>query len=376
VQFHFSNMRETGSNFVSNPNHLAHLFGAFLQDEMDLGTRWRMIAGAKAETWTLISPVPEVSPSLRFIFKPEEDMTYWAAATRSITTPSYAQTDMEMRQTQIPPDWYLVGRRPGYQGGAPAAGKFVALVPGNQAVPVEYYTLEAGQRGSKAQSVQWDISAFYSWVEGKLGTTPIDPTLQTVVASKAHPSDSIVPIYAANLSDYESFGGEALVRYVPVEYLRLELSYSLFFIHNAHGWDIPGDAQGRTYQMPKDHDRRTPNHVGRAKLNWDLPFGIELFLNGILSSPFSRGEAFNYYLQKPMSQTQIRSQSIIADPSSMQFQLDFSLHKSLFRDRLSISIWGRNVIADTFVENFNQFGWASFPHQTHRTFGGGLAYQY
>ena len=120
----------------------------------------------------------------------------------------------------------------------------------------------------------------------------------------------------------------------------------------------------------------TPNHVGRAKLNSDLPFGFGLFLHGILSSPFSRGEAFNYYKQLPMSQTQVHSQSIIADPARMQFQLDFSLQKSLLRDRLSVSVWGRNVLADPFVENYNQFGWVSFPHQTHRTFGSGLVYQF
>jgi outer membrane receptor protein involved in Fe transport len=376
VQFEFANIREDGSNFVSNPHNLAYLLGAFLQDEMELGARWRMTVGAKAETWTLISPIPEISPSLRLTFKPGENMTYWAAASRSITTPSYAQTDIEVRQTQIPPDWYLVGKLPGYQGGAPGAGKYVALVPGDEVVPVEFYTLEAGHRGSMTQNVQWDVSTFYSWVKGQLGATPIDSTLQTVVASKAHPPDSIVPVYEANLSDYESYGGEALLRYVPVEFLRLELSYSLFFIHNAKGWKIPGDAMGRTYQMAEDYDRRSPNHVGRAKLFWDLPFGVGLYLNGTLSSPFSRGEAFNYYKQQPMSQTQIHSQSIIADPSGMQFQLDFSLQKSLFRDQLSISVWGRNVLADPFVENYNQFGWVSFPHQTHRTLGGSLVYQF
>ena len=375
VQFEFARLRDDGSDFVSNPHNLVYLFGAFLEDEVALGKRWRLTLGAKAETWTLISNVPEISPSLRLTWKPSEEMTFWGAVSRSITTPSYAQTDIEVRQAQIPPDWYLRSV-PGYTPNSPAAGHFVALVPGTEVTPIEFYSVEAGQRGSVSGNFQWDVSSFYSWVRGQIGATPVDSSLQTIVASKAHAPDSIVPIYESNLADYESFGGETILRYVPTDFLRLEFSYSLFYIRNFVGRSIPGDSTGRRFQPPKDELRRTPNHVGRAKVFCVLPFGIDLYVNGTVSSPFSRGEAFNYYQQVPQSQTLNHDQSIVVDPASMQFQLDFSVQKRLFRDRLSLTVWGRNVLADPFVENYNQFGWVSFPHQTHRTFGGGMAYQF
>ncbi|MDB5105311.1 MAG: TonB-dependent receptor, plug [Fibrobacteres bacterium] len=373
VRFVFEDMREDGSDFVSDPHNLSHLFGAFIQDEMELGSRWRLTFGAKAETWTLISRVPEVSPSLRLTYKPSEEMTFWGAVSRSITTPTYAQWDIEVRQGMIPPEWYLK-QVPGYPGNAPAAGHYVALVPGDDVQPVKFYNLEAGHRGSLSTNLQWDLSGFYGWVRGQLGAG-VDSSLQTVIPSKAHPPDTIMPVYEANLADYESYGGEAILRYLPSRFMRLELSYSLFRIRNFQGRALPGDTTGKTYQVDMETPA-TPEHVGRAKVFCDLPFGFDLFLNGILSSPFSRGEAFNYYEQLPMSQTRLHGQSIVADPPSVQFQLDFSLQKHLFRDRLSLLVWGRNVLADPFVENFNQYGWVSFPHQTHRTFGGGLVYQF
>ena len=58
-----------------------------------------------------------------------------------------------------------------------------------------------------------------------------------------------------------------------------------------------------------------------------------------------------------------------------ELQLDLSLRRDL-GEHLTLSVWGRNILADAHVENYNQFGWVSFPHQVHRTFGAGLLYQY
>ena len=375
VQFEFADMRDNGYAFVSNPHTLAYLFGAFAQDEWRLGDHWSLTFGAKAETWSLISLVPEVSPSLRLAWKPSEEMTWWAAASRSVTTPTFAQWDIEVRQAQIPPDWYL-RQAPGYTGNAPAAGHYVALVPGKEEVPINFYSLEAGHRGSAGDRLQWDVSGFYSWVHGQLGLTPLDSTLQTIVPSRARVGDSIVPLYETNLADYESYGGEAVGCWMPVSFLKLELSYSVFWLWNFQGLPIPDDPKGRLYQQDKDFGRRTPNHVGRARIACDLPFGFDLTLNGLLSSSFSRGEAFNYYEQLPASQTLVHDQSIVVDPPAPEFQLDFTLRKNLMGDRLALLLWGRNVLADPFVEIYNQYGWVGFPHPIHRTFGAGLSYQY
>jgi len=375
VQYAFSGIREEGSIFIAHPDRQEFLLGAFLQDEMTLGKRWILTAGAKAEIWTLIGSEPEISPMLALAYKPSGAWTWWTSVSRSFTTPSYSQSDLEIRQSQIPPEWFL-SLNPEYQGPTPAAGRWVALVPGEDTEPIRYYSLEAGHRGSPTLKVQWDLSASYNWVRGQIGLTPMDPALQTVIPSRAHPPDSIVPLYYSNLEDYESFGGEGVFRFLSGEGFRLELSYSMFYIHGFEGRKIPGDALQRTYKGPRDHDNRTPNHVGRAKIAYELTRGLRLGLNGLVSSPFSRGEPFDYVEQLPESQEQIPGGALVADPARPQFQLDVSLHKRIWRDKLAITLWGRNVLADPIVETFNQYGWASYPHQIHRTFGAGLVYQY
>jgi hypothetical protein len=208
-----------------------------------------------------------------------------------------------------------------------------------------------------------------------LEATPVDSSLQTLVPSRAHAPDSIVPVYATNLVDYESMGGEALVRWMPTAFLRLEASYSMFFIREFTGLPIPGDPKGKRFQPASDWDKRTPNHVGRARAYCDLPWDIGLSVNALVSSSFSRGEAFNYYEQLPASRTLAHEQSIIADPPAPEFQLDFSLRRDL-GERLTLVLWGRNVLADAHVEIYNQYGWVGFPHPIHRTFGAGLDYHY
>jgi iron complex outermembrane receptor protein len=375
VEFGFHGMPDAGSIFTHNRDYQAYLAGAFLQDEIALGERLKITLGAKAETWTLVSLVPEISPSVRLAWKPAPDRTWWAAASRSITTPSYAQWDFEARVAQIPPEWYLK-QHPGLPSDVPAAGHWVALLPGNDMHPVDYYSLEAGHRGSHAYTLQWDISTFFNFVRGQVGLTPIDSSLQTLVPSRAHAPDSIVPLFNANLVDFESFGGEAIVRWLPADFLRLELSYSLFYPFDFTGLKIPGDPKGRYYSIPEGSREQTPHHVGRARVYLDLPWDFSLTVNGLVSSPFSRGEAFNYYEQEPASATLFPDQGITVDPPRTQLQLDFSLQKEIWRDRLSATLWGRNILADPFVEIYNQYGWESYPHQVHRTFGGGLVYQF
>lgn len=373
VQYSFRGLKDEGTVFFRDPNYVAFLAGGFVQDEINICDRWRLTCGAKTETWSPQGLAPEILPSLRLAFKPSANMTWWMAASRSITTPGYAQRDMEVRVAELPPAWL-----PGAWIGTPpaGAGKFVALVAGGKVRPVDFYNLEFGHRGSYNRKVQWDVSTFYSWVRNQIGLTPIDPSYQTVVASKAHAPDSLVPIYNANLANYESYGGESFLRYFPVDYLRLELSYAMFFIRNFEGLPIPDDREGRIYQMPEDYQSRTPNHVGRVRILADLPWESEITIMGLVASPFSRGEAFNYATQVPASESLNPAQAIVADPPGMEYQLDISVQKQLLKNRLSVSIWGRNLLADPFVEIYNQYAWVSFPHQVHRTFGGGLIYQY
>lgn len=359
---------ETG--LFEDPDTRAYLLGAFLQDEIALGARWKLTLGAKAETWTLLSPVPEVSPSLRLAYKPSPDHTFWAAASRSITTPSFAHANMEYRVQQVPPPWYFQAR--GMATAPPAAGKWAAIVPGGGVRPIEYYTLEAGNRGMLGSRIQWDASGFYSWSRDHHAVLPFDESLQTVIPSRVAAGDSITPIYNASMYDSESLGGEALARLFPASFLRLELSYALFMRVAFRSLDLPGEDRALEAEDLGADALATPRHVGRFKAYLDLPWEADLALFGIASSPFSRGAKFNYITQRadPIDGLEVGEKK-------PQFQLDAVLQRSFYRDRITASLWGRNLLAsEPFVEYYNQFVWSTYPHQVHWTFGGGLEYRF
>ena len=311
---------------------------------------------------------PEISPSVRLAYHPAPELTFWTAASRSINTPPYTASDVEVRVAQIPPEWFLAENGVPLKG--PALGKFLAIVPNENVKVTDYYTLEAGHRGSHGHRLQWDVSTFYCWVRNQFNISPFDSTLQSVIPSRVHLGDSITPLYGTNLLHEDHFGGESLLRILPADFLSLELSYSLFWVWRAEGLPIPGVVGKRFHPLPED-GLKSPRHVGRTKINIDLPWETSASLNGILSSPFSRGARFNY-----ANQSNDPTGGIIVDPARVQFQLDLLLRKSFFRDRASFSVWGRNLLEKPFVEVHNPYAWTNYPHQIHRTFGTGLEYSF
>lgn len=369
IGYRFTDAGSDRSSMFANPEGSSLLAGFFLQDEMRLGPRWALTVGSKAEFASLSGYEAEVSPSLRLAWRPTPSATWWAAASRSITTPSYIQSDMEFRFVQIPPFWVL--RSQGFTEPPPAAGKWVSLVPSGDVGPVDYYTLELGHRGGLGDRLQWDLSAFHSWVRGVMALTPVDSTFQTAVPSRVFPGDSVVPMFYGNLIDMEHAGGEALLRIQPSGGVRLELSYALFVNYNYRGLPIPRDTAGRTFAAKALDPPETPTHVGRLKAFLDLPWEVEASALGIVSSPFWRGGPFNY-----VSQRTDDNGGVMVDPSRPQVQLDLVLQRTFFRGRLTGTAWGRNLLADPFVEVHNQYGYTGYPRQIHRSFGIGIGYRY
>ncbi|MDB5051176.1 MAG: TonB-dependent receptor, plug [Fibrobacteres bacterium] len=369
IHYQFRDLPPDGPLAIRHMEREDFLFGVFLQDEILMGPKWHLTMGAKAETYTLTGKAPEISPSLRLAYLPSKEMTFWGAASRSITTASYIQSETDFRVSQIPPGWYLK-QDPRFANAAPpAAGKWVTVLSGDDVKPVDYYTLEAGHRGSHGSRIQWDLSAFYKWGLNRVSVTPLDPSLQTVVPSQTHPGDTIVPLYVANLIDREDFGGESLLRLMPTPYFNVELSYALFYTWNYKGLPIPGDPNGATFVQQADDDKRSPKHIGRLKTYLELPWDAAFTANLTVTSPFSRGTPFNYLGQV------WDDNGLVVDAPATEFHLDLVFQKSFFRERCMLSIWGRDLLADPHVEAWDKFTIVAYPHQVHRTFGATLDYQ-
>ncbi|MEM6830844.1 MAG: TonB-dependent receptor, partial [Bacteroidota bacterium] len=84
----------SGFRFTDERN-VESLWGVFIQDQLRFSDVVDLTLGVKAETWNLIDSEPEWSPSLRFSVKPNDKLTLWGAASRSVTTPGYVQTNFE-----------------------------------------------------------------------------------------------------------------------------------------------------------------------------------------------------------------------------------------------------------------------------------------
>ena len=85
-----------------------NLANAFVQDQIALGARTRVTLGLKAES----DPYSGLSwmPSVRFSFKPSEDMLLWAAASRAVRTPTVFDEDVkEVVNTPAGPVDFLDG---------------------------------------------------------------------------------------------------------------------------------------------------------------------------------------------------------------------------------------------------------------------------
>lgn len=349
---------QPGVSFA-NPRNTEYIIGALLQDHMQLGPRWEFILGTKLETWTLIKMTPEVIPSARLVYKPTPDLTFWSAASRSITTPGYIQADLEYRGLQLPPAWYYQSRN---ETPIKAAGKWVAVVPGPQLKPTSYRTLETGLRTSMRKAWSIDVTGFISELNDVVLVAPFDPDI--IIPSRVR-DDSIVPVYYANLVDKKQAGVELLGRWRPYRPLRLEATYSLNTRLDSRGLRLPGE--DRNYVSGES--TRVPEHIASLRAYLDLPEDLDLTSNFTYVSPYEVGDFYDFAAQTPEGQY-----AIAVEKKFHRYYLDAMIEKGWHRNRLKLALWGRNLLADGQVEIFNRFANPGFPAQTHRTYGIRLSY--
>jgi hypothetical protein len=116
----------------------------------------------------------------------------------------------------------------------------------------------------------------------------------------------------------------------------------------------------------------TPRHVGRVKALADLPWDMHLTVLGIAHSPHSLGSKFNYLAQRPDP-----IDGVQVDVEAARVKMDLILQRAFWKDRLTATLWVRDLLtSEPYTEYYNQYVWSSYPHQVHRTFGGGLDYRF
>lgn len=243
---------ENGPTIAFDPERrIEHIYGLFLQDEITLvPSRLKLTAGAKLEhnSYTEV----ELQPTLRLLWTPRDDHSFWTALSRATRTPG--RFDRESR--------ILV---PVSSGPTPVVG----VLSGNEGFDSERVTaLEVGYRYHPPAAFSLDLAAFYNWYDC-LRSFEIGATFPEATPAPAH---TVIPGRIDNKLEGETYGVEAAADWQPVERLQLQAAYTYFAIAIRH------EELGDDDIFAKIEEEKSPRHQASLRTSVDLGEDVELDL--------------------------------------------------------------------------------------------------
>jgi len=242
---------------VSPTTRGLNFFTGFLQDELTLIPQTlAFIPGTKIEHndltgWT-------IQPSGRLRWTPGPTLTIWGAVSRSVRTPSRAEFDGTGDQRTLPPNTLFPG--------APVA---VVSVAGSRRVQNEsLMAYELGLRYQPVESLALDVTAFYNRHSRLRSLEPDSPVLITT----SGPPHLVIPFMTNNKLAAEAYGVEIASDWRPLEWWRLQATYSFLTLHMLTGDSL--DPNGRKL------NGQSPQHQASVRSSIRLPGNVELDLWG------------------------------------------------------------------------------------------------
>lgn len=379
--------RPDGVMIFTDTNRTEFIFAGFLQNTLSLSRFADLTVGAKAETWTLVSPKPEISPTFRMALKPTYGVTGWAAWSRSVTTPGYFDKYLELRQFAMPPAWYFI--MPQQLGGMgmdpakvpPGAGKYIALASESKYLkPSEYTTSEGGIRLGLIPHASLDFSCYYTLYRNKVHNVGPDMTLRTIVPSKIFPGDSIIPISRMNASKGRIYGTETVIKYNPANFLVVELSHAWWKLIE-EGQILP--TTGEVYVTGKGAETTTPAHIVRGRLYLNLPHDLFFTLNAIWNSPYKNVESYDYIHQDYL---QANQGGTVKELPRAKVKFTISVEKMFLHKKVGVQIWAKNLMIgrgadgypeflDDAIESYTPYR-VTYPQGLSPLFGGGITVRF
>ncbi|HEY9421240.1 MAG TPA: TonB-dependent receptor [Thermoanaerobaculia bacterium] len=167
------------------------LFSAFVQDEIVINPRLRMILGSKFEHQETTGF--EVQPSARFAWTPTERRTIWGAVSRAVRTPTRLDQDIRFF---TPTGETLVRGDEDFQS-------------------EELIAYELGYRIQPRPEVFLDAAVFYH-------------DYDQLRSQERSPTPTGLPIVLGNALNAETWGLEVRAQYEPIPHWRLHAGYALF----------------------------------------------------------------------------------------------------------------------------------------------------
>jgi iron complex outermembrane receptor protein len=220
-----------------------NLYTGFVQDEITLAAgRMRLTLGSKFERNDYSGA--EAQPGVRFLWTPDANRTFWAAATRAVRTPSRVETDYRTMSVVDP-----------------AVPVFVRLVPNPSFAPEKLTAYELGYRLRPASTIYLSFAGFYNRHRDILGTDILPAVAEPLPA----PARVVIPVQFANGLEGHSYGGEVTGDARLAPWWRWTMNYSYVLIQLSRQ---PGSLDG---SQERRNEGLSPRHQVQLHSSIDLP---------------------------------------------------------------------------------------------------------
>ncbi|MDB6038195.1 MAG: ligand-gated TonB-dependent outer rane channel [Verrucomicrobiales bacterium] len=229
------------------------LYSGFFQDEISIiPDRLKLTLGSKLEHndytgW-------EIQPSGRLSLKITDKQTAWFAASRAISTPSRAESDIRINQLAYPPGTFGPG--------TPAA--LVSQFGSTSIDSKELVGFDLGYRIQAHDKLTVDLATFYNIYDRQRSIDAGTPYPELTPVPHI-----VVPFTIGNLMEGESYGFEISTTWQATDWWRLRANYSFLKLqlHLKDGSLDPFNLEGAEQDSPV-------NQVG-VRSYMDLPQHLE-----------------------------------------------------------------------------------------------------
>ncbi len=208
--FHFTHDDTDGCKaiYFDPDSRGQYLASAFVQDRFSLIEGCLVLTlGSKFE-YNQFSGF-EIQPNLRLGWTPMEGQFFWASVSRAVRTPSRSERDVVAVSGAFPTGPII---------------NYLAMVGSNDLDSEELLSYEAGWRSRFGSCFSLDVSAFYNIYHDLRGKA-VD-AFMAGHGSAIKNGVRILPLHIDNLYDEDVYGFEISANFTPVEWWRLNCSYS------------------------------------------------------------------------------------------------------------------------------------------------------
>ena len=205
------------------------LFSAFIQDDITLiQDRLRWVIGSKFEQNDYTGY--EVQPSTRLIWTPSKDQSVWGAVSRSVRTPSRAETTVSTNVAVIPP---------GQAQNFSPLPILVQIRGTSNFQSEELIAYELGYRLRPINRLTFDLAGYYNQYSNLRASNSIPSAPPTLASNAGNPYLQSALDLNNNLSA-DIYGVELALEWQPLDWWRLKGSYTYAEMKNDQSSELTG----------------------------------------------------------------------------------------------------------------------------------------